>query len=74
MNKSYIYCYIFIFYYCVDKMLRLEQKNTALVIQIKEVTAQQMDRDKILDEFGAAIDTRISEWKVCERILNLIKY
>ncbi|XP_050465506.1 centrosomal protein of 290 kDa-like isoform X1 [Cataglyphis hispanica] len=46
-----------------DKIQNLEQENEALVIQIKEITAQQIERDKILDEFGVAIDTRISEWK-----------
>ncbi|XP_032687965.1 centrosomal protein of 290 kDa-like isoform X2 [Odontomachus brunneus] len=46
-----------------DKMLKFEQENAALVIQIREVTAQQIDRDRILDEFGIAIDARISEWK-----------
>jgi len=42
----------------------LEQENAALVIQIEELTVQQVDRDKLLDEFGIAIDARISEWKV----------
>lgn len=46
-----------------DKIQKLEQENEALVIQIEEITAQQIDRDKMLDEFGVAIDTRISEWK-----------
>ncbi|KAL6449070.1 hypothetical protein ACFW04_000642 [Cataglyphis niger] len=46
-----------------DKIQKLEQENEALVIQIKEITAQQIERDKMLDEFGVAIDTRISEWK-----------
>lgn len=44
--------------------MRLEQENAALVIQIREVAAQQMDRDRILDEFSVAIDARMSEWKV----------
>jgi len=43
-----------------------------LVIQIEEITTQQIDRDKMLDEFGLAIDTRISEWKVLYK--NSIKY
>lgn len=43
-----------------------------MVIQIEEITAQQIDRDKMLDEFGLAIDTRISEWKVLYKYL--IKY
>lgn len=51
-------------YAITDKIQKLEQENEALVIQIEEITAQQIDRDKMLDEFGAAIDTRISEWKV----------
>ncbi|XP_011868015.1 PREDICTED: centrosomal protein of 290 kDa isoform X2 [Vollenhovia emeryi] len=46
-----------------EKILKLEQENAALVIQIEEVTAQQIDRDKMLDEFGVAIDARITEWK-----------
>lgn len=43
-----------------------------MVIQIEEITTQQIDRDKMLDEFGLAIDTRISEWKVLYK--NSIKY
>ncbi|XP_072743789.1 centrosomal protein of 290 kDa isoform X2 [Anoplolepis gracilipes] len=46
-----------------DKIKKVEQENEALIIQIEEITAQQIDRDKMLDEFGVAIDTRISEWK-----------
>ncbi|XP_076656438.1 centrosomal protein 290kDa [Halictus rubicundus] len=46
-----------------EKIRCLEQENAALVVQIEEVTAQQIDRDKAIDEFGAAIDTRINEWK-----------
>ncbi|XP_077268211.1 centrosomal protein 290kDa isoform X2 [Temnothorax americanus] len=46
-----------------EKILKLEQENIALVTQIEEITAQQIDRDKMLDEFGVAIDARISEWK-----------
>ncbi|XP_076288209.1 centrosomal protein 290kDa [Lasioglossum baleicum] len=46
-----------------EKICYLEQENAALVVQIEEVTAQQIDRDKAIDEFGAAIDTRINEWK-----------
>lgn len=45
----------------------MEQENTALVAQVEEMTTQQLDRDKILDEFGEAIDARISEWKVSNR-------
>ncbi|XP_029158200.1 centrosomal protein of 290 kDa-like [Nylanderia fulva] len=48
---------------CKDKIQKLEQENEALVIQIEEITTQQIDRDKMLDEFGVAIDTRIFEWK-----------
>ncbi|XP_012225384.2 centrosomal protein of 290 kDa [Linepithema humile] len=48
---------------CKDKVLGLEQENAALVNQIEEITTQQIDRDRILDEFGIAIDARISEWK-----------
>lgn len=50
----------------------MEQENAALVIQIEEVTAQQIDRDKMLDEFGIAIDARIIEWKVYK--INLALY
>ncbi|XP_011632581.1 centrosomal protein of 290 kDa-like [Pogonomyrmex barbatus] len=46
-----------------EKILKLEQENAALVNQIEELTAQQIDRDKILDEFSIAIDARIAEWK-----------
>ncbi|KAL0133342.1 hypothetical protein PUN28_000825 [Cardiocondyla obscurior] len=46
-----------------EKILKLEQENAALVIQVQEITAQQIDRDKMLDEFGIAIDARIIEWK-----------
>lgn len=48
----------------VDKTVKLEQENTALITQIEEITTQQIDRDRILDEFGIAIDARIFEWKV----------
>lgn len=47
-----------------DKVVKLEQENGALITQIEEITAQQIDRDRMLDEFSAAIDARISEWKV----------
>lgn len=47
-----------------EKLQHLENENAALVTQIEEITAQQMDRDKVIDEFGAAIDVRINEWKV----------
>ncbi|XP_019698378.1 centrosomal protein of 290 kDa isoform X2 [Harpegnathos saltator] len=46
-----------------DKILSLKQENAALIIQIREVTAQQINRDKMLDEFSVAIDARVSEWK-----------
>ncbi|XP_076389728.1 centrosomal protein 290kDa [Megachile rotundata] len=46
-----------------ENILHLEQENAALVAQIEEITAQQIDRDKAIDEFGAAIDARINEWK-----------
>ncbi|XP_054003238.1 centrosomal protein of 290 kDa isoform X1 [Hylaeus anthracinus] len=46
-----------------DKISYLERENAALVAQIEEITAQQVDRDNVIDEFGAAIDTRINEWK-----------
>lgn len=53
-----------------EKILKLEQENAALIIQIEELTTQQVDRDKLLDEFGIAIDARISEWKVLN--INLV--
>ncbi|CAL7934044.1 unnamed protein product [Xylocopa violacea] len=46
-----------------EKISDLEHENAALVAQVEEVTAQQMDRDKVIDEFGVAIDARINEWK-----------
>nr|XP_031834342.1 centrosomal protein of 290 kDa isoform X1 [Nomia melanderi] len=46
-----------------DRISYLEHENAALVIQIEEVTAQQIDRDRVIDEFGTAIDARINEWK-----------
>lgn len=55
------------FYAITEKILKLEQENAALVIQIEEVTAQQVDRDKMLDEFGIAIEARLSEWKVLNK-------
>lgn len=64
MNRHKSYITMFLCYVTVDKMLKLEQENAALVIQIREVTAQQIDRDRILDEFGIAIDAKMSEWKV----------
>jgi len=48
----------------------LEQENAALITQIEEITMQQINRDKMLDEFGIAIDARIFEWKVC--LMNII--
>jgi hypothetical protein len=48
----------------------LEQENTVLITQIEEITMQQINRDKMLDEFGIAIDARIFEWKVCS--INII--
>lgn len=57
------------YYAITEKILKLEQENVALVIQIEEVTAQQTDRDKMLDEFGIAIDARISEWKVLNKFI-----
>lgn len=47
-----------------EKISYLERENAALIAQIEEVNAQQIDRDKVIDDFGAAIDTRINEWKV----------
>lgn len=55
------------FYAITEKILKLEQENAALIIQIEEVTVQQVDRDKMLDEFGIAIEARLSEWKVLNK-------
>ncbi|XP_011300810.1 centrosomal protein of 290 kDa isoform X2 [Fopius arisanus] len=49
--------------YYKDEVKHLKQEKTALFTQIEEITAQQLDRDQIIDEFGAAIDVRVSEWK-----------
>ncbi|XP_015188923.1 PREDICTED: centrosomal protein of 290 kDa isoform X2 [Polistes dominula] len=46
-----------------EKILELDRENIALFNQIEELTSQQMDRDKVIDEFGIAIDSRITEWK-----------
>ncbi|XP_014607132.1 PREDICTED: centrosomal protein of 290 kDa isoform X1 [Polistes canadensis] len=46
-----------------EKILDLDRENIALFNQIEELTSQQMDRDKVIDEFGVAIDSRIAEWK-----------
>ncbi|XP_035723608.1 centrosomal protein of 290 kDa-like isoform X1 [Vespa mandarinia] len=46
-----------------ERILDLERENIGLLNQIEELTSQQMDRDKVIDEFGVAIDSRIAEWK-----------
>ncbi|XP_043474631.1 centrosomal protein of 290 kDa isoform X2 [Leptopilina heterotoma] len=46
-----------------EKSGQLECENKALVIQIEEMAAQQVERDKLIDDFGLAIDARIIEWK-----------
>lgn len=46
-----------------EEATNLKQEKLGLLNQIDEMTAQQIDRDKIIDEFGAAIDDRVSEWK-----------
>ncbi|KOC58823.1 Centrosomal protein of 290 kDa [Habropoda laboriosa] len=46
-----------------EKISDLERENSALVSQVEEVSAQQANRDKMIDEFSTAIDTRINEWK-----------
>ncbi|XP_015607794.1 centrosomal protein of 290 kDa isoform X2 [Cephus cinctus] len=46
-----------------DKVNELELENRALISQVEELTTQQSNRDKIIDEFGIAIDARVTEWK-----------
>ncbi|XP_017893114.1 centrosomal protein of 290 kDa [Ceratina calcarata] len=46
-----------------ESISELERENSALVAQVEEITAQQIDRDRAIDEFGSAIDSRINEWK-----------
>ncbi|CAK9795503.1 Centrosomal protein of 290 kDa [Anthophora quadrimaculata] len=46
-----------------EKILNLEREKVALASQVEEVTAEQANRDKMIDEFSTAIDTRINEWK-----------
>lgn len=60
----FLYIYIRRTSYFSEKILDLERENIALLNQIEELTNQQMDRDKVIDEFGVAIDSRIAEWKV----------
>lgn len=58
----------------IEMILKLEQENAALIAQIEEITTQQIDRDKMLDEFGVAIDNRISEWKVLNKFIYNIYF
>ncbi|XP_066583263.1 centrosomal protein of 290 kDa-like isoform X2 [Prorops nasuta] len=46
-----------------EKISEMEKDNAALVVQIEEITNQQLLRDKIIDEFGIAIEARVKEWK-----------
>ncbi|KAF7992720.1 hypothetical protein HCN44_005064 [Aphidius gifuensis] len=46
-----------------DEINQLKQEKIALLAQTDELANQQIDRDKIIDEFGAAIDVRVSEWQ-----------
>ncbi|KAG7212966.1 hypothetical protein KM043_002306 [Ampulex compressa] len=46
-----------------ERISTLERENMALAAQIEEITSQQIDRDKVIDDFGMAIDARITEWK-----------
>ncbi|CAG5073805.1 Similar to cep290: Centrosomal protein cep290 (Drosophila melanogaster) [Cotesia congregata] len=46
-----------------EEASNLKQEKAALFNQIEEMTAAQLERDKVIDEFGAAIDERVSEWK-----------
>ncbi|KAK1134937.1 hypothetical protein K0M31_007703 [Melipona bicolor] len=62
-----------------ERVSDLERENAALVMQVEEVTAQQLDRDKAIDDFSTAIDSRINEWKAIldekdEEILRLREY
>lgn len=58
----------------IEMILKLEQENAALIAQIEEIITQQIDRDKMLDEFGVAIDNRISEWKVLNKFIYNIYF
>lgn len=46
-----------------DELEHLRNEKIALLNQIEEITVQQQDRDKIIDEFGTAVDIRVTEWK-----------
>ncbi|XP_020710825.2 centrosomal protein of 290 kDa isoform X2 [Athalia rosae] len=46
-----------------EKLKARELESKALMGQIKAMTNQQLDRDKVIDEFSTAIDARVTEWK-----------
>lgn len=46
-----------------EEASNLKQEKAALFNQIEEMTTAQLERDKVIDEFGSAIDERVSEWK-----------
>lgn len=62
-------------YFFPERVSDLERENAALVTQVEEVTAQQLDRDKAIDEFSIEIDSRINEWKVyrSDTVVNNLK-
>ncbi|XP_011504729.1 PREDICTED: centrosomal protein of 290 kDa-like [Ceratosolen solmsi marchali] len=45
------------------RFAELEQENALLVSQIDEMVNEQTERDAIINEFGTAVETRITEWK-----------
>ncbi|XP_046435026.1 centrosomal protein of 290 kDa [Neodiprion fabricii] len=47
-----------------EKLAERDRENKALLSQIKAITAQQLDRDNVIDEFSTAIDARVTEWKL----------
>ncbi|XP_046753485.1 centrosomal protein of 290 kDa [Diprion similis] len=47
-----------------EKLVERERENKALMSQVKAMTAQQLDRDNVIDEFSTAIDARVTEWKL----------
>ncbi|XP_012276740.1 centrosomal protein of 290 kDa [Orussus abietinus] len=46
-----------------ENITHLERQNAALVSQVEDLANQQSYRDKVIDDFGTAIDARIAEWK-----------
>ncbi|XP_069705746.1 centrosomal protein of 290 kDa isoform X2 [Periplaneta americana] len=46
-----------------EKMHLVEEQNVALRSQVQELVAQKLRRDSQLDDFSAALDSRVEEWK-----------